>query len=713
MIATTTPSHSPRAGDGDPAREGGADGDPATGSTGTGSTGTGADGGPGKPGPRGPLARMSALRGPRGLIALALTVAILGALVTTDAAWPESWAIDAKTPLDELNRWLILNRDSHPVFLYFLLHLSNNVNAAVDAVAGFLDALGWIGVTAGAVLGAWAAAGGGASRRALSTAGTALLTFGVIGLLGMWNPAMLTLALMIVAVSLSAALGLLLGLAAGLSDRAERILRPVFDTMQVMPAFAYLLPFVLLFGIGTAPALFATVIYATPPMARLTSLGLRHADPAALEASRSLGASGWQRLVTARLPLARGRMLLGLNQTIMMALSMVVIASIIGAGGLGDRVFNGLTTQNVGNALTAGVCIVLIAVWLDRTTAAAGDRLEHPEAAVGDAPAGPLDRVLRGPGATLLALGGVLLGWIVGRLVLGWGDWPREWTFSVSRPVNDTVDWIVDTFGSGVPVLGGTLTWAENFTLWVLNPLRDALYSTPWWAVLLVVGVLGWLAGRWRSALTAVGALAVIGLLGLWTKSLNTLSQVIAALLVTLLLGVVMGVLAARGRLVERLLRPWLDVMQTMPQFIYLIPVIALFGVGRIAAIGAAVIYALPAVIRITTQGLRQVDPTVLEASRSMGASTWQQLWQVQLPLARPQLLLAVNQGVVLVLAVVVVGGLVGGGALGFDTVYGLQRGDLGVGLPAGAAIVCLGLLLDRITQPAERPATPARPGGH
>ncbi len=140
-----------------------------------------------------------------------------------------------------------------------------------------------------------------------------------------------------------------------------------------------------------------------------------------------------------------------------------------------------------------------------------------------------------------------------------------------------------------------------------------------------------------------------------------------------------------------------------MPQFVYLIPVVALFGVGRAPAVAAAVVYALPAVVRITAQGLRQVDPAAMESARSLGATSGQQLRQVQLPLARPALLLAVNQGVVLVLAVVIIGGLVGGGALGYQVVFGLAQGDLATGLVAGAAIVCLGLMLDRVTQPTDR----------
>lgn len=630
------------------------------------------------------------------LLGTVLMVAVVSALLLSDSGWPSGWVANVREPLDDLNRWLVLNRDSHPVFLYFLLHLSNNVNEAVDLVWQLLDGLGWIGVTTGGTLAAWAAAGGGTGRRARNVALVSLGTFTVIGLLGMWQSAMLTLALMVVAVSAAAVLGLLLGLAAGLSSPGERLLRPVFDTMQVLPAFAYLLPFVLLFGIGTAPALFATIIYATPPIARLTALGLREANPAAMEASASLGASATQRLFTARLPLARPQMLLGLNQTIMMALSMVVIASVIGAGGLGDIVFQGLSRQNVGHALTPGICIVLIAVWLDRTTSAAGERLGSPTGTSGPA-------WLRGRFSLLLVLGATAVAWVAGRLLAGQRNWPAEWTVSISKPVNDAVTWLIDHVGSGVPVVGGTLTWASGFTSGVLNPMREALLTTPWWALLLVVGVVTFLVSRWRGALTAVLALVVIGLLGLWDKSLNTLSQVIGALLVTLVLGFLIGVLTARVGWLERALRPVLDILQTMPQFIYLIPVIALFGVGRIAAIMAAVAYALPAVIRITAQSIKEVDATVVEATRSLGASTWQQLRQVQLPLARSQLLLAVNQGVVLVLAVVVIGGMVGGGALGFDIIAGLQRGNLATGLPAGLAIVCLGLMLDRMTQPAAR----------
>ncbi|AZQ36912.1 ABC transporter permease subunit [Streptomyces cyaneochromogenes] len=623
----------------------------------------------------------------RKLVLLALVAAILVPLANArwaSGTWPDALTVDVSGPLTDTSTWIIDNRDSHPLFLYFFGHISNAVVLCVRAVYLVLLAAGWAGVTAAASLIAWRVAG----RRL--AAGTAA-AFLACGFLGMWIPTMQTLALMVVAVLASVVVGVLLGLAAGLSDRMDRILRPVLDTMQVLPAFAYLLPVVLVFGIGVPAAVLATVVYAAPPMARLTALGLRGADKEVLEAVESLGTTARQRLLTARIPLARRELLLGLNQTIMMALSMAVIASVIGAGGLGDRVYQALATVDVGAALAAGIPIVLLAVVLDRVTGAAGERLgEEPR---------PNGRA-RWLYALIATVAIAVAARLAGRL-----DWPDAWTLNIAEPVNRAVDWMTNHLYSGVPVVGGTADWAGHFTTWVLDPVRDGLQWLPWWSVLLIVATLAWLIGTWRTALTAVLAMAAIGVLGVWNPSLDTLSQVLAAVAVTLVLGFAIGIAAARSDRVERLLRPVLDVFQTMPQFVYLIPVVALFGVGRAPAVAAAVVYALPAVVRITTQGLRQVDPAALESARSLGATPAQQLRQVQLPLARPALLLAVNQGVVLVLAVVIIGGLVGGGALGYDVVFGLAQGDLATGLVAGAAIVCLGLMLDRVTQPTERRA--------
>ncbi|MEV6112210.1 ABC transporter permease subunit [Streptomyces sp. NPDC052109] len=621
------------------------------------------------------------------LLLLALVAAVLAPWAATHwpgASWPHDLTVSLAKPLASASNWVIDNRDSHPLFLYFFGYISNAVVISVRAVYLTLLAAGWTGVTVFGALLAWRVAG---VRLAAGTA----IAFLTCGLLGMWVPTMQTLALMVVAVLASVIVGALLGLAAGLSDRLDRALRPVLDTMQVLPAFAYLLPVVLVFGIGVPAAVLATVVYAAPPMARLTALGLRGADPEVLEAVESLGATRRQRLLTARIPLARKELLLGLNQTIMMALSMAVIASVIGAGGLGDRVYQALASVDVGQALAAGIPIVLLAIVLDRVTSAAG---------AGERGAAR-SRTVGWPYALAVTVAVALATRLLGRL-----DWPSGVTLDIAEPVNRAVDWMTGHLYSGVPVVGGTADWAGHFTTWILDPVRGGLQWLPWWSVLLIVAALAWSIGTWRTALTAVLAMAAIGVLGVWEPALDTLSQVLAAVAVTLVLGFATGIAAARSDRVERALRPVLDVFQTMPQFVYLIPVVALFGVGRAPAVAAAVVYALPAVVRITAQGLRQVDPAALESARSLGATGRQQLWQVQLPLAKRSLLLALNQGVVLVLAVVIIGGLVGGGALGYNVAFGLAQGDLATGLVAGAAIVCLGLTLDRVTQPTER-----RPG--
>lgn len=398
------------------------------------------------PAPRLALPGVFRHRAAHKLLLLALAAAVLVPLANahwSSGSWPHALTVDLSGPLGRANDWIIDNRDSSPLFLYFFGYVSNAVVLSVRAVYLVLLAAGWAGVTAFGALVAWRVAG---VRLAIGT-GVAFLA---CGLLGMWVPTMQTLALMVVAVLTSVVVGALLGLAGGLSERTDRALRPVLDTMQVLPAFAYLLPVVLVFGIGVPAAVLATVVYAAPPMARLTALGLRNADPEVLEAVESLGATGRQRLLTARLPLARKQLLLGLNQTIMMALSMAVIASVIGAGGLGDRVYQALASVDVGAALAAGIPIVLLAVVLDRVTAAAGEQSDESAGEPGS-----------GRRLWLYALGATVAVAVVARLA-GALDWPSGWTLGIAEPVNRVVDWMTAHLYSGVPYLGGTADWVTT-----------------------------------------------------------------------------------------------------------------------------------------------------------------------------------------------------------------------------------------------------------
>jgi glycine betaine/proline transport system permease protein len=195
-----------------------------------------------------------------------------------------------------------------------------------------------------------------------------IITFVLVGLLGLWEQSMTTLAMVLSSVLFCALAGIPLGIAAGRSDQFEAGIRPVLDAMQTTPAFVYLVPIVMLFSVGNVAGVLATIIFALPPLIRLTSLGIRGVHPELVEAAQAFGATRTQVLVKVQIPLAMPTILAGLNQTIMMALSMVVIAALIGAGGLGSPVILGLNTLDIGRAVIGGLAIVLIAIVLDRIT---------------------------------------------------------------------------------------------------------------------------------------------------------------------------------------------------------------------------------------------------------------------------------------------------------------------------------------------------------
>jgi len=195
-----------------------------------------------------------------------------------------------------------------------------------------------------------------------------IVTMFCVGLLGLWEEAMTTLAMVLSSVFFCALAGVPLGIAAGRNDKVEAWLRPVLDAMQTLPAFVYLVPIVMLFSVGNVAGVLATIIFALPPIIRLTNLGIRQVHPELVEAAQAFGATPWQVLRKVQIPLAMPTILAGLNQTIMLALSMVVIAALIGAGGLGAPVILGLNTLDIGRAVIGGLAIVLLAIVLDRVT---------------------------------------------------------------------------------------------------------------------------------------------------------------------------------------------------------------------------------------------------------------------------------------------------------------------------------------------------------
>lgn len=230
--------------------------------------------------------------------------------------------------------------------------------------------------------------------------------------------------------------------------------------------------------------------------------------------------------------------------------------------------------------------------------------------------------------------------------------------------------------------------------------LEQVLRGTPWWVVVLAVIVIAWLVSRRVVLSVSMGALlCVIGLLGLWDAGMQTLSLMIMAVVTSVVIGIPLGIIMARVNWLRSIMMPVLDVMQTMPSFVYLIPVVMLFGLGKIPAIIATVIYAVPPLIRLTDLGIRLVDEEVLEASRAFGANSRQQLFGVQLPLALPNIMAGINQTTMMALSMVVIASMIGARGLGYEVLLGINRLEVGRGLLAGLGIVVLAVLFDRITQ--------------
>ncbi|QGH60534.1 ABC transporter permease [Serratia proteamaculans] len=276
---------------------------------------------------------------------------------------------------------------------------------------------------------------------------------------------------------------------------------------------------------------------------------------------------------------------------------------------------------------------------------------------------------------------------------------PDRFTFSIADWINRWVDVLVTNYGDMFRKISDTLLWA------VIH-LESLLRATPWWLMLAVVGLLAWHATRrWLPTVVIVGLLLLVGTAGMWDKLMQTLALVLVATLLAVIIGIPQGILAARSDRVRAVMMPLMDVMQTMPSFVYLIPVLMLFGLGKVPAILATVIYATPPLIRLTDLGIRQVDKEVMESVTAFGANRWQKLFGVQLPLALPSIMAGINQTTMMSLSMVVVASMIGARGLGEDVLVGIQTLNVGLGLEAGLAIVILAVVIDRITQAYGRTA--------
>ena len=554
---------------------------------------------------------------------------------------------------------------------------------------------------------------------------------------GYWLATMNTLALVSVAVPLSLFVGLLAGVAVHTSRRARAVIMPLLDLMQTMPTFAYLIPILFMFGFGPVVGLIASAIFATPPMVRNVVLGLQRVPTEVIEAGHVSGTSYIQQLLWVELPAAVAQLKIGINQTIMAALSMVIIAAVIGGfNDIGWEVLSNMRKARFGDSLLSGAVIVLIAVMLDRISAAFASR----DPSVDDS-----RLMFRQKIARWLTIAGVVAAAMAYALGV---EAPREVTWM--RELSAAIDTGLANF---VAANGDLLTQIKNLAFYYyLLPVRIGLNQTilpftwgfvftpemkwgyflvcsalsgllfwrrswpsglgfaavaylvffgltgaPWLVLSLAILLLTFTLAGMPSLFFALAALVVIHTTGLWDEAMLSVYLCGSAAFLAFLLGAALGILAAISDRFSRLLRPVLDTFQTIPLFVFLIPVLMLFQIGEFTALLAIIAYAYVPAARYTENGLRQVPAELVEVARMQGCSPAQILWQIKLPMAIPVILLGLNQTVLFSFSMLVITALVGTTGLGQQVYIALSSADVGGGLVAGCVMAFLAMIADRI----------------
>jgi glycine betaine/proline transport system permease protein len=272
------------------------------------------------------------------------------------------------------------------------------------------------------------------------------------------------------------------------------------------------------------------------------------------------------------------------------------------------------------------------------------------------------------------------------------GSFPEFVRIPLADWIDALMDWLLTQFAGLFDAIGHillmVLLYIERFFLWL-----------PWWLVVVLVGLISWrIMRKWWMGIGMAALLVLIGSFGYWRLAMMTLGLTTAAVLVSLAVGIPVGITMAKSDLVESIIRPILDAMQTMPSFVYLIPALMLFGLGKVPALFATLIYAVPPVIRLTNVGIRQVSEEVIEAARAFGASSRQILFEVQIPLAVPSIMVGINQTTMMALAMVVIASMIGARGLGLEVLLAINRIEVGRGFEAGISIVFLAIIIDRIT---------------
>jgi glycine betaine/proline transport system permease protein len=645
--------------------------------------------------------------------------------------YPAEWILPVTGWLNTGMDWFVAA--FKPVFRA----LSAIMKYPLDWFSGFL---GWLPWSVGMVVAVMIGYRAGGWPLAAFTLGALIY----ILLMGLWPDTMNSLALVAVSVPLAVALGFALGVWGFLSPRVERFLTPLMDITQTVPAFAYLLPILILFGFGPVVGLIAGIIFAFPPMVKNTIVGLRGVPSDIIESGLMSGATKGQLFLLVRCRAGLRQILLGVNQTTMAALNMIIVASIIGGSeDIGWRVLSTLRKAEFGESLVAGIVIALMAMVLDRITYGLATRA--PDTA-------PPQGFAQRHRFALTVLGAAVLAYLAARVFPALQTWPEIWTFDPAGPLNAGIEafvlWAKPVLDSvknfiiftlvlplkiGLLNVVGPFTWGFTATIWhavgyaalvvfsagyALSRGRTGLAiavitfglilffgftNLTWPGASLLLIWFGYRSGGLRLALWTAAAMVFMLTTGSYEKAVLSVQLSGLAVAASFLIGTGLGIAAAESDRFSRILRPINDTLQTMPVFVLLIPVIMIFKIGEFSALLAIILYAVVAPIRYAEYGLRNVSKEVIEAGTSMGATKVQLLWRVKVPLAMPNIMLGLNQAIMFGISMLVITALVGTDELGQIIYIGLSKGNFGIGFLAGIAMAVIALLADQFCRAWQR----------
>ena len=643
--------------------------------------------------------------------------------------FPEEWSLPFVSYLNEGMAWVVERSGE------FFRAVSAALDIPMSAIRDLLNWLPWP-VTIFLI-----------TVTAYVASGWKLSVFTVIALaymliVGLWSESMNSLALVAMSVPIAVIIGFGFGTLGFYYPRAERVIMSMLDVLQTVPAFAYLLPILLLFGFGAVVGLIASVLFAFPPMVRNTLLGLRRVSPEVIESGLMSGATANQLFFKVRVPSALKQILLGINQTTMAAFSMVIIASIIGGSSdVGWEVLSAMRKARFGESLVAGIVITLMAIVMDRITAGfankAPDEVYNHNATFFQRHRYIMIAVV---GAAVLSLISLVIPFLK--------SFPEAWEIDPSAPLNRAIDYIIVEYAPWIKLIK---TWAFFF---LMLPLKMGLEQTispyswgfeftptlkwlyagmaiiatafawmrrgaataivvallgitfffgmtklPWPAVFLVMIFLAWRLAGIRLALVVLGGLSYLLFAGVWSQTMLSVYLCGLGIILSFAIGSFIGILASEFKSVSYFVRPINDTLQTMPLFVLLIPFVMIFKIGEFTALLAIIAYATVPAIRYSEHGLKSVSKDAIEAAECMGSTRWQLLWRVKIPLAMPEMMLGLNQTIMYGISMLVITALVGTSGLGQQVYIGLGDGDFGVGMTAGIGMAIIAMMADRLTQ--------------